>query len=104
MHNTIHCQTLNKRGTRLTAPPYPGTLGQTIQATVCQEAWQAWVAHQTMLMNEYRLDPLDPQSRTFLEEEMKQFLFKGEVNKPAGYTPNATLTTESTPDTQSSET
>jgi len=54
---------------------YPGDLGQRIFDSISKEAWQSWVNHQTMLMNEYRLSPINPKDRKFLEEEMEKFLF-----------------------------
>ena len=57
-------------------------LGQLLAA-----GWAAWLAHQTMLINENRLSPLDPQHRAFLETEMEKFLFGGGAEKPAGYVP-----------------
>jgi Fe-S cluster biosynthesis and repair protein YggX len=47
----------------------------------------AWLAHQTMLINENRLSPLDPKHRAFLEGEMQKFLFAGDAAKPEGYVP-----------------
>lgn len=46
-----------------------------------------WVGHQTMLINEYRLTPVDPKARKFLEEEMEKFLFSDNVTMPEGYVP-----------------
>ena len=46
-----------------------------------------WISHQTMLINEYRLNLADPEARKFLLGEMDNFLFKGGSNKPAGFIP-----------------
>ncbi len=62
--------------------PYPGELGQKIYDNVSKEGWQQWVGHQTMLMNEYRLTPVDPKARKFLEEEMEKFFFGEGSEKP----------------------
>mgnify|MGYP002836851528 FL=1 len=56
-------------------PPYPGELGQRIFEQVSKEAWQMWLQHQTMLINENRLTPIDPKDRAFLEEEMDKYFF-----------------------------
>ena len=56
-------------------PPYPGELGQRIFEQVSQEAWQGWLQHQTMLINEYRLTPIEPKDRAFLEQEMEKYFF-----------------------------
>lgn len=87
MTNMIHCKKLNKEAEALDFAPYPGELGQKILKNISKEAWQQWLAHQTMLINENRLNMLDPESRKFLAEEMKNFLFGQGSAKPAGYTP-----------------
>lgn len=58
----------------LAAPPVPTALGAEIQARVCPGCWQEWLRAQVILINEYRLTLIDPQARTMLEEQMKQFL------------------------------
>jgi Fe-S cluster biosynthesis and repair protein YggX len=55
--------------------PYPGQLGQRIYDSVSKAAWQKWLAHQTILINEYRLTPIEPDARKFLETEMEKFFF-----------------------------
>jgi Fe-S cluster biosynthesis and repair protein YggX len=61
-------------------PVYPGELGKKIYDNVSKEAWKMWMAHQTMLINEYRINPLDPKARKFIEGEMEKFFF-GEGSK-----------------------
>ena len=68
-------------------PPWPGEAGKRVYAEVGKPAWQRWLAHQTMLINENRLSPLNPQHRPFLEGEMLKFLFGDGADKPAGYVP-----------------
>ncbi len=88
MTRTVHCVRLNKEAEGLDRPPYPGELGQRIFDNVSREAWQEWLAHQTMLINEYRLTPVDPKARQFLEQQMEQFFFSDEeVDKPEDYVP-----------------
>jgi len=62
--------------------PYPGDLGQRIYDSVSKEAWQKWLAHQTILINEYRLSPIEPEARKFLETEMEKFFFGGGATVP----------------------
>jgi Fe-S cluster biosynthesis and repair protein YggX len=71
----------------LNQPPIPGELGQKIYAQISKEAWQLWINHQTMLINENRLSTIDPKARTFLMQEMDKFLFGSGSEKPAGYVP-----------------
>ena len=79
---TVDCVLLKKSAPGLDRPPYPGPLGQRIFENVSKEAWTKWVVHQTMLMNEYRLSPVDPKARKFLEAEMEKFLFGEGSAKP----------------------
>ena len=56
---------------------YPGDLGKRIFENVSKQAWQSWLAHQTMLINENRLSPMEPAHRKFLEDEMEKYFFGG---------------------------
>ena len=85
MTRMVHCVLLDKEAEGLDRPTYPGELGKRIFEHVSKEAWQKWVGHQTMLINEYRLTPVDPKARKFLEEEMEKFFFAGGSTKPEGY-------------------
>jgi len=87
MSKTVYCQLLDKELPALGFQPYPGDLGQRIVAEISAEGWQQWLNHQTMLINEHRLSPINPEHRTFLEQEMKKFLFGGGSEKPSGYVP-----------------
>ena len=82
MARIVKCDKLNKEALGLEYAPYPGDLGQRIYDHISQEAWQEWVGHQTMLINEYRLNPVDPKARKFLEKEMEKFLFGEGSEKP----------------------
>lgn len=87
MTRMIQCKKLKKEAEGFEQVPYPGPLGQRIVADISKEAWQLWLNHQTMLINEYRLSMLDPNARKFLVDEMERFLFGEGSAKPAGYTP-----------------
>jgi Fe-S cluster biosynthesis and repair protein YggX len=71
----------------LTFQPYPGELGKRIYENISQQAWQQWLAHQTMLINENRLSPINPEHRKFLEGEMEKFFFGEGSAAPEGYVP-----------------
>jgi Fe-S cluster biosynthesis and repair protein YggX len=85
MARTVNCVKLGKEAEGLSAPPYPGDLGKRIYDSVSQEAWQMWLRHQTMLINEYRLTPIEPKARQFLESEMEKFFFGEGSIRPEGY-------------------
>jgi len=87
MARMVNCVKLNKEAEGLDRPTYPGDLGKRIYDGVSKEAWQSWMGHQTMLINEYRLTPVDPKARKFLEEEMEKFFFGGGSDKPEGFVP-----------------
>ncbi len=87
MTRTVQCVKLNKEAEGLKYAPYPGELGKRIFENVSQEAWKMWLAHQTMLINEYRLTPIEPKARKFLEEEMEKFFFGQGSEKPGEYVP-----------------
>lgn len=83
----VQCSVLKREAAGLERPVYPGELGVRIWREVSKEGWQRWVAHQTMLINEYRLVPMEPKARKFLETEMEKFLFGEGASRPEGYVP-----------------
>jgi len=87
MARTVRCIKLGVQAEGLEFPPYPGELGQRIFENVSKQAWQQWLAHQTMLINERRLSPMDPNARKFLEGEMEKYFFGEGSEKPEGYVP-----------------
>ncbi len=88
MTRMVNCVKLGKEAEGLERQTYPGDLGKRIFDNVSKEAWNAWIKHQTMLINEYRLSPIDPEHRKFLETEMEKFFFSDEaVAKPDDYVP-----------------
>ncbi len=87
MARVVQCVILKREAEGLARPPYPGELGRRIYEQVSKEAWGRWLAHQTMLMNEYRLTPIEPKARKFLEAEMEKFFFGAGSAAPEGYQP-----------------
>ncbi len=85
MGRTVQCVLLGIESEGLDRPPYPGDLGQRIFANVSKLAWQRWLGHQTMLINENRLSPIEPRAREFLEGEMEKFFFGEGSERPAGF-------------------
>ena len=71
----VNCVKMKRELEGLDKPPYPGDLGQRVFENVSKEGWAEWLKHQTMLLNEYRLSPIDPKARKFLEEQMYKFFF-----------------------------
>lgn len=87
MSRTVYCARLQREAEGLDAPPYPGALGQRIFENVSKEAWQEWQAHQTRVINEYRLSLADKKARDFLSQEMEKFFFGGGDLAETGYVP-----------------
>jgi len=87
MTRTVQCVILKSEAPGLDRPPYPGPLGQRIFENVSREGWSRWVKHQVMLINEYRLTPVDPKARKFLEAEMEKYFFGPGAELPADYKP-----------------
>ena len=87
MSRTINCVMLGEGAEGLDYAPYPGELGQRIYDRVSKKAWQNWLAHQTMLINENRLTPMEPEARKFLEAEMDKFFFGEGSAVPKEYVP-----------------
>ena len=85
MTRTVQCVKLGREAEGLERPPYPGELGQRIYDNVSKEAWQLWLRQQTILINEHRISPVDPQARRFLETEMEKFFFGGGSGLPGGF-------------------
>ena len=87
MSRTVQCIKLGREAEGLRAPPYPGELGRRIYTAVSQEAWGGWLKHQTMLINEYRLTPIEAKDRKFLKTEMEKYFFGEGSAAPAEFRP-----------------
>ena len=83
----VQCVFLKREAPGLERLPYPGELGKRVFENISKEAWASWVNHQTMLINEYRLTPIEPKARKFLEGEMEKFLFGAGSQAPEGFQP-----------------
>ena len=84
---TVHCVKMGKDGEGLDRPPFKNELGQRIYENVSKEGWKAWLAHSTMLINEYRLDLSSKQGTEFLLKQADAFFFGDGGAKPEGYVP-----------------
>ena len=89
MARTVQCIKLGKEAEGLDFPPVPGAFGQKLMASVSKEAWQQWIKHQTMLINENRLNLMDPKARKYLAEQMDRHFFGTGADAATGYVPPA---------------
>ncbi len=87
MSHVVNCVKLKREAEGLDRQPYPGELGKRIYENVSKQAWQDWLRHQTMLINEYRLSPVDPKARSFLEEQMEKYFFGDGSDTPPDFRP-----------------
>jgi len=85
MSRIVHCYKLKQDAEGMAKAPFPGPLGERIFNEVSKQAWSMWLSHQTMLINEYRLNLLEAKSREFLKEEMQKYFFGEGSEKPSGY-------------------
>ena len=89
MARTVQCVYLKREAEGLAYSVYPGELGKRIYENVSKEAFEAWKKHQTMLVNENRLNLADARARQYLARQMESFFFGGGAEQPAGYVPPA---------------
>jgi Fe-S cluster biosynthesis and repair protein YggX len=89
MLRTVHCVKLNREAEGLDLPPYPGALGQRIYENVSRQAWQDWLEHQKRLINEMRLNLMDPKARKYLAEQMERHFFGEGADEAGGFVPPA---------------
>ena len=87
MARTVHCIKLNKEAEGMDFPPVPGEMGKKIYESVSKEAWAAWMKHQTMLVNENRLNLADLRARKYLAQQMEKHFFGGGADAAMGYVP-----------------
>ncbi|MED7789553.1 oxidative damage protection protein [Francisella sp. 19X1-34] len=80
--STVFCKKYNQELEAIPFQPLPGELGKKIHAEISNKAWQAWLSHQTILINEYRLNLMDQKAKEFLQQEMHKFLFENKEDKP----------------------
>lgn len=85
MSNTVFCRKYQTQLPAMARPPYPGPKGQELFANVSQRAWEEWLSHQTLLINEKHLNMMDPASRIYLQGEMEKFLSGEDYDQAEGY-------------------
>ena len=85
MARMVQCIKLNKEAEGLDFAPYPGELGKRIYESVSKEAWQGWLKHQTMLINENRLNMADPRARQYLLKQTEKYFFGEGASLPPDF-------------------
>src|SRR5215469_15870095 len=69
----VKCVKFGKELPGLDRIPWQGELGKRVYENVSKDAWKLWIEYSKMVMNEYRLNPLDPNSQKIMGEQMEQF-------------------------------
>lgn len=87
MTRTVHCRKYNEDLPGLDRPPYPGVKGEDIFNNISRKAWDEWQKHQTMLINERRLNMMNVDDRKFIQAEMDKFFSGEEYAQAEGYVP-----------------
>lgn len=87
MARMVKCVKLGREAEGLERPPMPGELGRRIWECVSKEAWQAWQLQQTRLINENRLNLMDPKARKYLQEQTERHFFGSGADEASGYVP-----------------
>lgn len=85
MTRTVLCRKYKKELEGLNMPPMPGKKGQELYENLSKQAWQEWLNHQTLLINEKQLNMMDLTARTYLNEQMEKFLSGDNVDQADGY-------------------
>ncbi len=87
MTRMVNCIKLGREAEGLAFPPVPGEMGKRIYENVSKEAWQTWLKHQTMLINENRLNLTDSKARQYLAKQMEAYFFGEGAEMPTGFVP-----------------
>lgn len=87
MSRTVFCRKYQRGMDGLDKPPFPGPKGLELFENISKRAWQEWVAHQTMLINEKKLNMMDLTARTYLTEQRDKFLDGEAFDQADGYVP-----------------
>lgn len=85
--HTVYCAKLKRDAPGMSSPPLPGELGDRIYREVSELAWQGWLEHQKMLVNEYRLNLADSRARKYLREQTEKYFFGDGAEVASGYVP-----------------
>jgi Fe-S cluster biosynthesis and repair protein YggX len=89
MSRMVFCRKFQQEKEGLDKAPFPGPKGQDIFEHVSRQAWQEWMTHQTMLINEKKLNMMDMTARTYLAEQRDKFLSGDQYDQADGYVPQA---------------
>jgi Fe-S cluster biosynthesis and repair protein YggX len=81
----VHCVKIGQEAEGLDRQPFPNELGKRIYENVSKEGWKKWIAHSTMLVNEYRIDLASKKGTEYLLKQCEEFFFGSGAQMPEGY-------------------
>jgi Fe-S cluster biosynthesis and repair protein YggX len=74
MSEHIVCTRCQREAMRLDSPPLPGPTGAELQEKICTDCWAEWQGMEVMVINELRLNFMDPAAQQVLDLQMREFL------------------------------
>lgn len=83
----VKCVKFQKELPGLAEPPWPGEIGQRIYENVSADAWDLWKEHLKMVLNEFRLQPWQPEAQDIIEKQMEAFFFGEGAALPPDFVP-----------------
>ncbi|KAB2877861.1 oxidative damage protection protein [bacterium] len=86
MPRMVHCAKLGAELEGLDRAPIPGELGKKVFENISKQAWKMFEDHFKMVMNEYRLNLMDPRTDEIFKQQVTEFLFSGSARAPEGFT------------------
>ncbi len=82
---TVQCARCGRpEAPALPRQPLPGRLGAEVRERVCLDCWNEWQKMEVMVINELRLNFMDPVAQETLTKHMKEFLFPAEAKPGEG--------------------
>lgn len=78
MAATVQCTRCGRpEAPALARQPLPGPRGAEIRETICADCWNEWQKMEVMVINELRLNFMEPAAQETLTRHMRDFLFPG---------------------------
>lgn len=71
---TIQCARCGRQGPRQATAAYPGALGEELMTKICADCWAEWQQMEVIVINELKLNFMDPRSQDILVQQMREFL------------------------------
>jgi Fe-S cluster biosynthesis and repair protein YggX len=70
----VTCVRCRRTAPAIAGSSYPGELGEELARKICSDCWAEWQQAEVMVINELRLNFMDPRSQEILIKHMREFL------------------------------